>query len=258
MTPVTPFVRWARTHPRAMDAALAAAVLLCMIAASFVDPNGGRDGTPMWGTRSPQVLSVVLMVLGAAALVLRRRAPMAVLAATSAVTLAELVTGDPRAPVAMSAVVALYTVAATTDRPTTWRVGLATMAVLTGAAMLAGPLPWYAQENLGVFAWTGMAAATGDAVREAGARSSTRSASGPSGPSAPGRRRPGAGSPRSACASPATCTTSSRTTSLWSTSRRASPRTSWTSAPTRPRRPCRTCARRAAPRSTNSAPPWAC
>ncbi|WP_432748136.1 sensor histidine kinase [Streptomyces sp. NBC_00056] len=162
---MTPFVRWARTHPRAMDAALAAAVLLCMIAASFVDPNGGRDGTPMWGTRSPQVLSVVLMVLGAAALVLRRRAPMAVLAATSAVTLAELVTGDPRAPVAMSAVVALYTVAATTDRPTTWRVGLATMAVLTGAAMLAGPLPWYAQENLGVFAWTGMAAAAGDAVR---------------------------------------------------------------------------------------------
>ncbi|MFC9459573.1 sensor histidine kinase [Streptomyces sp. NPDC056983] len=148
-----------------MDAALAAAVLLCMIAASFVDPNGGRDGTPMWGTRSPQVLSVVLMVLGAAALVLRRRAPMAVLAATSAVTLAELVTGDPRAPVAMSAVVALYTVAATTDRPTTWRVGLATMTVLTGAAMLAGPLPWYAQENLGVFAWTGMAAAAGDAVR---------------------------------------------------------------------------------------------
>ncbi|MGW6755748.1 MULTISPECIES: sensor histidine kinase [Streptomyces] len=162
---MTPFVRWARTHPRAMDAALAAAVLLCMIAASFADPNGGRDGTPTWGTRSPQVLSVVLMVLGAAALVLRRRAPMAVLAATSAVTLAELVTGDPRAPVAMSAVVALYTVAATTDRPTTWRVGLATMAVLSGAAMLAGPLPWYSQENLGVFAWTGMAAAAGDAVR---------------------------------------------------------------------------------------------
>ncbi|MEU8483079.1 MULTISPECIES: sensor histidine kinase [unclassified Streptomyces] len=148
-----------------MDAALAAAVLFCMVAASFVDPNGGHDGTPTWGTRSPQLLSVVLMVLGAAALVLRRRAPMAVLAATSAVTLAELITGDPRAPVAMSAVVALYTVAATTDRPTTWRVGLATMTVLTAAAMLAGPLPWYSQENIGVFAWTGMAAAAGDAVR---------------------------------------------------------------------------------------------
>ena len=65
----------------------------------------------------------------------------------------------------MSAVVALFTVASTTDRPTTWRVGLVTMTVLTAVAMLAGPLPWYAQENLGIFAWTGMAAAAGDAVR---------------------------------------------------------------------------------------------
>lgn len=31
--------------------------------------------------------------------------------------------------------------------------------------MVAGPLPWYAQENLGIFAWTGMASAAGDAVR---------------------------------------------------------------------------------------------
>ncbi|MEU6661460.1 sensor histidine kinase [Streptomyces sp. NPDC046821] len=148
-----------------MDAALAAAVLCCMVFASFVDPHGGPDGTPTFGTRSPGVIGVVLMVLGAAALVVRRRAPMTVLAATAAVTLAELVTGEPRAPVAMSAVIALYTVAASTDRPTTWRVGLATITVLTGSAMLAGPLPWYAQENLGIFAWTGMAAAAGDAVR---------------------------------------------------------------------------------------------
>ncbi|WP_372348771.1 histidine kinase [Streptomyces sp. KL116D] len=90
---------------------------------------------------------------------------MPVLAATSTVSLVELVTGEPRAPVVMSAVVALYTVAATTDRPTTWRVGLGSMAVLTGVAMFVGPLPWYSQENLGIFAWTGMAAAAGDAVR---------------------------------------------------------------------------------------------
>jgi signal transduction histidine kinase len=77
----------------------------------------------------------------------------------------ELVTGDPRTPVAMCAVVALYTVAARTDRSTTWRVALPTMTVLTAAGMLAGPLPWYAQENIAVFAWTGMAAAAGDAVR---------------------------------------------------------------------------------------------
>jgi signal transduction histidine kinase len=134
-----------------------------MVAGSFVDPHGA-DGTT-WGVRTPDVLGLALMVLAATALVFRRRAPMKVLAATGAVSLVELVTGDPRAPVSMSAVVALYTVASSTDRPTTWRVGLVTMTVLTAVAMLAGPLPWYAQDNLGVFAWTGMAAAAGDAVR---------------------------------------------------------------------------------------------
>ncbi|MFC3576440.1 sensor histidine kinase [Streptomyces yaanensis] len=152
-----------RAHPLALDAILALGVLGCMVAGSFVDPHG--DGGTTWSARTPDALSLTLIVLGAAALVFRRRNPLAVLAVSAALSLVELVTADPRAPVAMSAVVALYTVAATTDRPTTWRVGLLTMTVLTGTAMLAGPLPWYAQENLGVFAWTGMAAAAGDAVR---------------------------------------------------------------------------------------------
>ncbi|WP_327356662.1 sensor histidine kinase [Streptomyces sp. NBC_01304] len=153
---------WLKAHPLALDATLAACVLACMVTGSFVEPHGPNG--PYFG-RAPDRLSLVLMALGSLALVYRRRAPMLVLAATSAVTVIELITGEPRAPVAMSAVIALYTVAASTDRPTTWRVGLATMAVLTAVAMLAGPLPWYSQENLGVFAWTGMAAAAGDAVR---------------------------------------------------------------------------------------------
>ncbi|WP_055525935.1 sensor histidine kinase [Streptomyces graminilatus] len=152
-----------KAHPLALDVALAAAVLLCMVGASFVDPRGHADGS--WGARTPDPLSLVLMVLAAAALILRRRAPMRVLAFTGVASLIESVTADPRAPVAMSAVIALYTVASTTDRPTTWRVGLLTMTVLTGSAMLGGALPWYAQENLGIFAWTGMAATAGDAVR---------------------------------------------------------------------------------------------
>ncbi|GGS21586.1 histidine kinase [Streptomyces griseoviridis] len=150
-------------HPAATDACLAAAVLVCMVAGSFTDPHG-PDGVS-WGVRTPDPLSLVLMAVGAAALVLRRRAPLAVLALTGGVSVVESVTGDPRAPVVMSAVVALYTVAATTDRSTTWRTGLLTSAVLTGAAMLAGPQPWYAQENLAVLAWTGIGATAGDAVR---------------------------------------------------------------------------------------------
>ncbi|MFF8590184.1 sensor histidine kinase [Streptomyces sp. NPDC015220] len=152
-----------KAHPLALDAALAAVVLVCMVAGSFVDPRGQHGVS--WAVRRPEALSLVLMTLGAAALVLRRRAPRTVLAVTGGVSLVECVTGDPRSPVAMSAVVALFTVAAATDRTTTWRLGLPTMSLLTGAAMLAGPLPWYAQENLAIFAWTGMAAAGGDAVR---------------------------------------------------------------------------------------------
>lgn len=147
----------------ALDAALAIGVLACMVAGSFVDPHG-PDGVT-WGIRTPDPLSLVLIGLSAAALVFRRRAPMTVLALTGTFSVVECVTGDPRAPVAMSAVIALYTVASATDRPTTWRVGLLTMTVLTAAAMLGGPLPWYAQENLGIFAWTGIGATAGDAVR---------------------------------------------------------------------------------------------
>ncbi|WP_405596685.1 sensor histidine kinase [Streptomyces sp. NBC_01410] len=154
---------WLRAHPLALDGALAAVVLICMVAGSFADPNG-RHG-PEFGSRTPELRSVVLMVLVAGALVFRRRNPMPVLVFTSVVSVFELVVGEPPAPVAMSAVIALYTVASRTDRPTTWRVGLLTMTVLTGAAMFFGSTPWYTQENLGIFAWTGMAAAAGDAVR---------------------------------------------------------------------------------------------
>ncbi|MEU3182899.1 sensor histidine kinase [Streptomyces sp. NPDC006923] len=155
---------WARAHPLAPDAALAAAVLACMVVGSFADPHGGPGG-PSFGTRTPGAVSVVLMVLGAAALVFRRRRPMAVLVCAGAVTAVELIICHPPAPVVLSAVIALYTVAAHTDRPTTWRVGLATMTVLTAVAMLFSAGPWYAQDNLAIFAWTGMASAAGDAVR---------------------------------------------------------------------------------------------
>ncbi len=152
-----------RDHPLATDAVLALGALVSMVLGSFADPHGPHG--PTFGTRTPEPFSLLLMVLAAAALVFRRRRPHAVLAVTIVLSLLELTTGEPRAPVAMATVIALYTLASRTDRPTTWRIGLLTMAGLTGVAMLAGPLPWYAQENIGIFAWTGMAAAAGDAVR---------------------------------------------------------------------------------------------
>ncbi|MGW1839815.1 sensor histidine kinase [Streptomyces sp. NPDC002067] len=157
--------QWHRTHPLAFDAAVAVcalAAILCGAVAGRHGPHGARlVGHP------PEPATVVLAVLACAALVLRRRAPRTVLAVTGALTLVELVTatGHSRAPVAGAAVLALFTLAARTDRPTTWRVGVLTGVALTAAAMLNGPGPWYSQENLAIVAWTGMAAATGDAVR---------------------------------------------------------------------------------------------
>ncbi|MFI9587313.1 sensor histidine kinase [Streptomyces sp. NPDC052236] len=155
--------RWLRAHPLALDGALAMGALICMVAGSFANPNG-RHG-PVFDSRMPELRSVVLMLLVTGALVFRRRNPMAVLVFTGVLSVVELTVGDRPVPVVMSAVIALFTVASRTDRPTTWRVGLLTMTVLTGAAMIFGSTPWYTQENLGVFAWTGMAGAAGDAVR---------------------------------------------------------------------------------------------
>ncbi|MEU8999421.1 histidine kinase [Streptomyces caniferus] len=157
--------QWHRAHPRAVDVVLAVAVFACILCAAVADPHGPHG--PRFGGHHLSATTVVLAALACAALVLRRRLPRTVLALTGACTIVELLarSSDPRAPVAASAVIALYSLASRTDRPTTWRIGALTVVVLTAAAMLYGPRPWYAQENIGIFAWTGMAAAAGDAVR---------------------------------------------------------------------------------------------
>lgn len=160
--------RWLREHPLALDAAVAAAVLALVVLGLVTDPHSPHGPNfPRYVHRRPEASSVVIAVLASAALVLRRRAPRRILAVTGILTLAGLVTApdDRGAPVAMTAVVALYTVASRTDRSTTWRVGALTIGVLTTAVMVFGPRPWYGQQNLAIFAWTGMAAAVGDAVR---------------------------------------------------------------------------------------------
>ncbi|BCK71762.1 two-component sensor histidine kinase [Streptomyces libani subsp. rufus] len=166
--PRTGRLRWYRKHPLAFDAVVAGAVFACILLGAVVGPHGphGPHG-PRFAAHEPSAITVMLAALACAALVLRRRLPRTVLAATGSLTIIELIarSGDARAPVAAAAVIALFTLASRTDRPTTWRVGALTVVGLTAAAMLYGPRPWYAQENLGIFAWTGMAAATGDAVR---------------------------------------------------------------------------------------------
>jgi signal transduction histidine kinase len=160
-----------RAHPFLVDALLAAGALAVVLLAAAAEPYG-PEGRPHFGARELNARTVWLALIGCGALVLRRRVPLTVLAVTTLVTVAGLVLGqgdgvpaDSRVPLVTAAVIALYTVAERTDRATARRVGAVTVAVLTTAGLLFGARPWYAQENLGLLAWTGMAAAAGEAVR---------------------------------------------------------------------------------------------
>ncbi|MGD3105054.1 sensor histidine kinase [Streptomyces sp. YGL11-2] len=160
--------QWHRTHALAVDVAVAVVAFVAILCGAVAAPHGAHGPHfPRFGLRHLTATTVVLAALGSGALVLRRRMPRTVLAATCGLTVVEILaqSSEPRVPVAGSAVIALFTLASRTDRPTTWRVGALTVVVLTAAAMFFGHQPWYAQENLAIFAWTGMAAAAGDAVR---------------------------------------------------------------------------------------------
>ncbi|MEV5243626.1 histidine kinase [Streptomyces cinnamoneus] len=153
--------RWLRTHPLAADSLLAVLVLVLVLIGAYLGPHTER--------RPPGLPYVLLTAAACACLVVRRRRPRTVLALTCVLTVVATVVacdeGPPRIQIATSVALALYTIAARTERPTAWRIVAVTVALLTGAVMLFGPPPWYAQENLGLFAWTGMAGAAGDAVR---------------------------------------------------------------------------------------------
>ncbi|MFC4497549.1 sensor histidine kinase [Streptomyces ovatisporus] len=164
--------RWTRAHPFVVDAVLALAAFLAIVAAAAATPHG-QDVRPRFGEREVQPLTVLLAALACAALVLRRRAPIPVLCAATLATVCGLLTDPPadvaphghRAPIVVAAIIALYTVADRTDRVTGVRAGAATVVVLTASGMLLGGRAWYAQENFGIFAWTALAAAAGEAVR---------------------------------------------------------------------------------------------
>ncbi|MDJ1136485.1 sensor histidine kinase [Streptomyces iconiensis] len=161
-----------RAHPYAVDALIAVGAFAVMLLGAVTDPHAPR-GSPVFSAgHTLTAQTVVLAALSSGVLAFRRRAPLPVLVLTSLISLAALIldpasgeAADRRVPLVLAAVIALYTVSNTTDRITSWRVGAVTVAVLTTAGMVFGARPWYAQENLGIFAWTGMAAAAGEAVR---------------------------------------------------------------------------------------------
>ncbi|GAA2600404.1 sensor histidine kinase [Streptomyces axinellae] len=160
-----------RAHPHAVDVLVALGTFAFILLGAATGPRAS-DGTHHFAQHEISGRTVLLAALACGVLVLRRRAPLPVLALTSLISVTALVIGpgagagsDRQVPLVLGAVIALYTVTSTMDRTTGWRVGAAAVVLLTGAAMLFGARPWYAQENLGIFAWTGLAAAVGEAAR---------------------------------------------------------------------------------------------
>ncbi|MGP4113062.1 sensor histidine kinase [Streptomyces sp. 4N509B] len=163
--------QWLRTHPLALDALIAVSAYAAYLCAAGTISKDPMDGTGLWERDLP-AHSVLLGALACAALVLRRRIPTQVLGTTLAVSVVELTLGaeshqlaERHASILMPVVVALFTVASRTDRPTTWRVGLCSIAVVAPAVLLLGQQPWYSQETVGAFAWLALAAVAGEAVR---------------------------------------------------------------------------------------------
>ncbi|MCH6159855.1 sensor histidine kinase [Streptomyces marispadix] len=161
-----------RAHPYAVDALIALGVFVAILVGAAAESSPGQEVSPRFGRRDVAPATALLAALACGVLVLRRRAPMPVLCITGLVTVVGLIvdpgtgaSGGHRAPIVISAIIALYTVSNRTDRVTSVRVGVLTVVVLTAAGMLLGTRPWYAQDNLATFAWTGLAAAAGEAVR---------------------------------------------------------------------------------------------
>ncbi|PRY46122.1 sensor histidine kinase [Umezawaea tangerina] len=155
MSTVKRFRATTRRHPTAVDAVGAA--FLYFVAAA---PHG-PGSVPVF--RSPAVLA--LLGLGFAALVVRRRWPLATLAVATAVVVPAVAVGAQIEPFLIPVVVATYTVAVRTDRWTALRSAVPTALFLVLVVVLLTPTPGFTLESFARFAWIGMAAAIGDAVR---------------------------------------------------------------------------------------------
>ncbi|MGL5930328.1 MAG: sensor histidine kinase [Dermatophilaceae bacterium] len=151
--------RWVDRHPRAADAVLAAVLTALSLAGLPPTPQDAVDV----GDLSP--LSAGLLIAGGGLLAFRRRYPVAVWAGVLAIVLGTIPTLDSPGRGLPMLVVALYTVAAHTDRRTGAAAGALTgLAAFGVVATRFGVGPGDALSYAAV-AWTLLPAAVGDAVR---------------------------------------------------------------------------------------------
>jgi signal transduction histidine kinase len=139
------------------DAVLATALLVTSLLP--VDPPGGPPSDPLTGW------AVLLTALGCAALALRRRYPLAVLATTTVAVVVAQLTQHARGPFVITVAIAAYTVATRTDRRTAVLTGAISALAVGAAAVATLRVAWSDPAVVVLLLWFGFAVAGGDAVR---------------------------------------------------------------------------------------------
>ena len=150
---------WLADHPTGADALVAGVVVLVAFAPFVVGPNRAVHGLALSASMVP------LTLVASALLVIRRRQPSAVWAATTAVGVVAMLLEHGPAPAYAPAIVGLYTLASRSAPRRT----LAATAVTAGApALIVGAQGGSTLVDAfvyGLTAWSGLAAAAGVAVR---------------------------------------------------------------------------------------------
>ena len=147
-------------RPPAVDVALAGAIAAVQVAGTYLAGRHQVEREPF------DALAGALLAAGPAALIVRRRFPVAVYAAAFASTLAYVSLGYPRGPIFFSLIVAFLTVVLAGHRVVGW-VGLAAGYVAFLAADVvfqdAHPPGWI--PAVGLAAWLLVLAAAGEGIR---------------------------------------------------------------------------------------------
>jgi signal transduction histidine kinase len=157
--------RWQAEHPRVVDSVVAVVVFVGVVTGPLTDGGDHDHGHPGIGGRaaSADVLTISLLVVAAASLILRRRAPLAVWAVSVLAAVAVIAHhGDATAAVVPS-YVALFTVGSLRPLRTTVLVTAGTAAAYAVTLTLAEGT--FSDRTLSLLAFVGVAAAIGLAVR---------------------------------------------------------------------------------------------
>ncbi|WUI04241.1 histidine kinase [Spirillospora sp. NBC_00431] len=149
--------RVAAAHTLLADGLLAAAVYGLTLVVPTLGYEYDESASGGW--------ALTVRVATSAVLVFRRRSPWAVLAATTTGMVAYASIAGWHDPLLLAHLVAIYTVVEHGSRRSTLLVGLGSALFVSGAGEVVTDLQPSDAQILGLFAWSGLAAAAGDATR---------------------------------------------------------------------------------------------